>query len=399
MGRSSVYVRRRRRIIISVITILMLIALMVALTIRAKVSLPYESIDLCNLAVVDFGGYNTAGTAEVSMDEEVVNAFLLKVKNDYKEATFHNTDPTDEDYVLFRSSLNYSLDKTEGLANGSKIVMRCTYDEELAKKLKIEVESCERELTVGGLPTITKLSINQLFEDLSVTFSGVSPNLTIAMQNNSDNPFIKRMGFEIVDPKELYRAGDIVKIKANYSDDLIMETRYMVDGNPEDCVKEYEVTCDSEYITRVSDLPASIVDEAIAAGRGAFVDANEYGVRVFCEAHLIPVYINKKATFVYGTPNLASVYFKTVFPEKAGSLSCDYNDLDIIYSVTLTQADGVSCGAYAAVRFSNIIKNNDGSYTYDFSNPEIIGESHLSNRVKATVVDAYLTSHDVEKIR
>lgn len=396
MGRQG---RRNLRIISSIVIILLLAVLMIALYVRAKVSLPYESIELCNLAVVDFGGYNSAGTAEVSMDEEAVNAFLAKIKQDYKEAKFHNTDPSDEDYIRFRSSLSFSLDKTEGLSNGDVIVMSCVYDEELADELKIDVTSSTRQLTVGGLPTITKLSVSQLFEDLEVTFDGVSPNLTISMKNNSENPFIKHMGFEIIDPKEYYRAGDIVRVRGKYSDNLIMETKFMVDGNPEDVVKEYEATCDSEYITSVNDLPASIIDEAIAAGRNAFVDANEYGVRVFCEAHLVPVYINKKATFVYGTPNFTSAYFKTVFPENAGKISYDYNDLDIIYNVSITQADGVSCTAYAAVRFKNIVRHNDGSYEYDFSNPEILGESYMSQRVKATVVDSCLTTHDVTKVR
>lgn len=400
MRDNSINSRRRQRGLFWFLGILILIiVLVVVLTVRAKVSLPYDSIDLCNLAVVDFGGYNSAGTAAIEMDEEAVNAFLLKIKKDYQNATFHNTDPTDEDYIKFKKSLVYSLDKTENLSNGNIIVMSCSYDEDLAKLLKIDVTSTTRQLTVGGLMTVTQLSVNQLFEFLDVTFNGVSPNLTVSMKNNSDNPFIKHMGFEIIDPKEFYRAGDTIRIKGKYSEDMIMETGYIVDATPEECIKEYVISCDSEYITDSRDLPSSIIDEAISAAKGAFVDANEYGVRIFCEAGLVPVYIDKKATFVYGTPEFVSAYFKTVFPENAGKKTCDYNDLDLIYQVTITQADGVSCSAYAAVRFSNIIKNADGSYQYDFSNPTILSESHMSQRVKANVTDAYVTTHEIEKVR
>lgn len=397
---NSINNRRRSRGLFWFFAILLLIVgTIVILAVRAKISLPYDSIDLCNLATVDFGGYNSTGTAEASIDEETVNAFLLKIKNDYNKATFHNTKPTDEDYVNFRNSLSVTLDKTSNLSNGNIIVMTVSYNEDLAKLLKIDVTSVTRQITVGGLMTVTKLSVDQLFEYLEVSFDGVSPNLTVSMKNNSDNPFVKHMGFEIIDPKEYYRAGETIKVRGKYSEDLVYETGYIVDAAPADCIKEYVVTCDTEYVTDVRDLPSYIVDEAVSAGKGAFVDANEYGVRIFCEAGLVPVYVNKKATFVYGTPEFVSAYFKTVFPENAGRKSCDYNDLDVIYKVTLTQADGVSCTAYAAVRFSNILKHSDGSYDYDFSSPSIMSESYLSSRVKANVTDAYITTHEIEQVR
>jgi hypothetical protein len=206
------------------------------------------------------------------------------------------------------------------------------------------------------------------------------------------------MIFEIVDAKEYYSEGDIVRIHAKCTDDMCRETGYIVDAADEDCIRDYVVTADSEYISRSSDLPSNIIKEAIEAGKRAFVDANEYGVRIFCEANLVPVYVNKKATFAYGSPNYVSSYFKAVFPEKAGELGLAYNDLDLIYDVKLSQADGVACTAYGAVRFSDIIKHSDGSYSYDFSSPTIMSESFYSARVKKNVVDSYSTTHDIVKL-
>ena len=179
---------------------------------------------------------------------------------------------------------------------------------------------------------------------------------------------------------------------------MCTETGYAVAVSEEECVREYTATSDSSYIKSASDLPADIIREAIQAGKKAFTDANEYGVRIFCEANLVPVYINKKATFTYGTPNYVSSYFKSVFPEKAGELGLSYNDLDIIYDVVISQADGKSCTAYGAVRFSDIIKNSDGSYSYDFSSPQLLSVSYLSSRVKANVVDSYKKSHEIERV-
>lgn len=389
---------RRRRARIVVLVLVLLFVFVGFLATRIIAAMPYESVDLCNFATIEFGGYNTAGTAMVEPDEVVIDALLAKVKQDCNDAIFHNSTPNEEDYLKFKQSLGFSIDKQAGLANGSVITMNCTYDKKLAKSLKIEVTNVSRQVTVGGLPTVTTISKEQLFENLEVSFSGVSPNLMVYMSNNSTNPFISKVGFAIVEPKDYYANGDVIRVRANFSDGLTQETNCIVDTPMEECIKEFTVECDSEYITKSVDLPANILAEAVDAGKRAFVDANEYGVRIYCEANLVPVYINKKATFVYGTPKYVSSYFKSIRPDKVGTMGYDYNDLDIIYSVVISQADGVTCTAYAAVRFMNIIKNADGSYEYDFSDPKILTESYFSDRVKKNVTDNYVNTHEVERV-
>lgn len=399
-SRNTMAYRRRKKKAKIVLTIICLVVLLVVFMVgMTVVAMPYESVDLCDLAVVEYTGYNTAGEAVATMDDEKVVELMATLKEDYNDATFHNKKPSDEDYLKFRQSLNVSIDKAVGLSNGSVINLTCSYDEDLAKLLKLDIDCASTQITVGGLPTVTKLSVDQVFEDLEVDFTGVSPNLTMTMVNNSTNPLIRQMGFEIQNPKEFYAQGDVVTVAARFTDEQCMETQYIVDAPIEECVREYEVNANSKYIDDASQLPSSLIEEAITEGKRAFKDANEYGVRIFCEANLVPVYINKKATFEYGNPNVVSAYFKTVFPEKAGNISNDYNDLDIIYSVVITQADGVSCTAYAAVRFSNIIKNDDGTFTYDFSNPKILSESYFAARVKKNVTDSYANTHDIEKVR
>lgn len=396
--KSRAYIRRRRRMRMMILVLFVVFIAVGFIVVNAMLSLPYESIDLSELATVEIGGYNTAGTAQVVVNDDAVDELLAAVKKDYNEAHFHSTDPNDEDYLKFRQSLAFNVDKTVGLSNGSVINLYCSYDKELADTLKIDITSTTKEITVGGLPTVTRLSVEQVFEGLSVSFTGVSPSLELTMTNESANPFVQGVGFEIVEPKEYYSEGETVAIRANYTDDLSVSTQYVVDCPQGECIKEYIASADSKYLASASELPQSIIDEAISAGKNAFKDANEYGVRIFCEANLVPIYIDKKATFVYGAPQFVSAYFKTVFPEKAGDINYDYNDLDIIYSVVISQADGVKCTAYAAVRFSNIIKNSDGTYEYDFSSPKILSESYFSARVKKNVTDSYANSHNVERV-
>ena len=376
----------------------MLLILCVFIIMKVSLSLPYETVDIMDLAKVEYSGFNGDGRASVSVDDEAVDRLLASVKQEHDESHFGGGDIEDVDYANFRQSLSFSIPMNTGLSNGQTVNIISTCDTALADKLKIEVKNGNRETTVSGLPEVTRIPLDEVFSGLNVAFDGISPAITVSLQNSSTQPLVSKMIFEIVDAKEYYSAGDTIKIHATYTDEMCLETGYTVDTPVDDCVREYPVTSDSSYVTKSSDLPSKIINEAISAGKKAFVDANEYGVRIFCEANLVPVYVNKKATFTYGSPNYVSSYFKSVFPEKAGELGLAYNDLDIIYDVKLTQADGVSCTAYGAVRFSDIIRNEDGSYTYDFSNPQLLSVSYYSARVKKNVVDSYANSYNIERV-
>lgn len=361
-------------------------------------SAPSRSVDVSDYVKVEFSGYNNEGIATMSINDDALNEMLASLKEEYEDEVFHPVVINDEDYIKFRQGLSFTASQDTGLSNGDKIKVTVDYDEQLAKRFKLDVTGNTCECTVSGLENVERLTLDDVFADLDVSFSGISPGITVELRNMSIHPFIKDMVFEVVDPKEAYSDGDIVTVRASYTDEMCEATGCVVEKPSEECTREYLASSDQKYVTDASALPSSIISEAIEVGKMAFKDANEYGVRVFCEGGLVPVYINKKATFVYGTPRYVSAYFKTVFPEKAGKVGLSFNDLDIIYNVEISQADGTSCTATAAVRFSDIIQNSDGSISCDFSDPTILTESFYSSRVKSNVVDSYYPSYDVTKV-
>ncbi len=388
--------KRRRRIMILIFALMFILCTFVVA--RAAISLPYESVNIGDLAKTQYSGYNNDGVAEVSLDDAAVDELMTKLKHEYDGAFFHTSEVSDADYAAFRQSLSFAVPNSTGLSNGDVISVIGNCDSDLAQKLKLEIKGTSSQRTVEGLPDVTRLSDEEVFADIAVSFSGISPMLEISIVNNSTQPLIQKMIFEIAEPKEYYRDGDVVTINARYLPEDSEATGFIIASPDETCSKEFVAQSESAYITDASDLPKDLVRKAVEAGKLAFTDANEYGVRIFCEANLVPVYIDKKATFTYGSPGFVSAYFKTVFPEKAGQLGLSFNDLDIIYDVTISQADGKACTAYAAVRFSNIIKNSDGSLSYDFSDPQLLSESYFSARVKKVVVDSYKTTHDVTRV-
>jgi hypothetical protein len=286
----------------------------------------------------------------------------------------------------------------DDLKNGDTFTISYLYDEELAKRLRINVDDSEATYTVEGLTDGIPLSVDDLFKDIEVSFLGISPDLTMLITNKSSNPLIRKLVFNAVEYKEKYTEGETIRVKCYFNENEKLDDTYYIDASSDECVREYTVVSEAGYVTSLDQIPSSIISEAFEAGKKAFVDANEYGVRIFCEANLVPVYINQKATFRYLSPRIVAAYFKAVNPDEAGKLGNDYNELDLVYEVPITQADGVTCNCEAVVRFSDFVIKKDGSIDYDFSNPSIMSASHNNSSIHKNVVTRYEDTYSIEKL-
>lgn len=390
--------RRRRRIRVTIIVTLLLI-IGAAVGVFFMLSLPYETWDLSQFYTVSFDGYNTEGTVRVELNEEALDAAIATLKADYKDAPIHLKKCSDEDYEILKNSIHANAVPLEHLSNGSDVIIAYSYDDKSASKVNLNVTGKSQTITVSGLISAVKIGKEEIFKNAEVIFSGISPNVTMTVVNkNTTAPFIKDIVFNAVEPKEFYKTGDIVTIRAFFNKDMALENHYAINESSEECTMDYTVTSDSSYISDASQLPKYVLDEAVSSGLNAFSNANEYGVRIFCEANLVPVYINKQATFEWEKESFKSAYLKCVRSEYAGKLGYHYNDLDIIYSAILTQANGVTCPCYAVVRFSDIIINSDGSLTYDFSNPKIMSSDYRIDNIHKTVATEYESTYTVTKL-
>lgn len=394
--------RKIRRIkIYSTCVVLVLFAILFFVLIKSMLS--YATVDLCDFCNITYGGYNNKGSVSVEINDDAMGSLMQKLKDKYQKSLFKFSKCELEDYNAFYNSLLIEVNVPDNLSNGMKYTYTVKYDTALAKKIKLRVKKNKREVTVAGLNSATVIKYDELFKDLNVVFEGTSPNVTVRLENNSDNYFIKDMIFLIEDYKEKYSLGEEVKVRAYFTDEECLEKHCAVDRPSEECVKTYEVESDSEYVRNLSELDDDIVKEAIDCATDAFTDetAREFGVRIYIEAGLVPVYQstgNKMSTFKWKSENLLSGYFKAVKSDIAGAAGTNYNILDLTYECVMTQADGVTCTAEAIVRYTDIVRNSDGTYEYDFSDPKIISASHYDSRIKSTVVTAAESDYNVEKI-
>ena len=391
--------RRRRRIRLFMFAVFFCVILTVIIG-ALKSLAPYEKVDLADYANYTYSGYNTKGSVDVVINEDLTSILMQKLKQDYEDAFINFKKCDTEDYHRFYSSLSVTVNAPEYLSNGSRFSYTVNYDKDLAKKLKLKVKNDTREVMVSGLVTAAVISYDTLFEGISFTYEGVSPKLSATMTNNTVNPYLADVEFIIEGEEEYYEEGDVIRVRAVYDEKVCLEKHFVIDKEQSECYKDFIVEANSHYVRSASELSQDIINRAVSAANSAFTTktANEYGVRVYFEANIAPVYVNKKSTFEWVSYGPISAYLKVANQEIAGKNSNNYNDLDIVYTGVLTQADGQHVNVEAVVRFKDIIVNNDGTYTYDFSNPSISSCSHYDARIKKNVIANYEKNWTVEKL-
>lgn len=388
---------RRTKMILGAVFLCLLIILFIAVL---KALAPYKKVDLCDYCTYEYSGYNTKGMVDVKIDEDAVSELMKILRDKYEDALFNIKKCDSEDYNTFYNSLSVTVDSADNLSNGSKFSYTVNYDKALAKKIRLKVENDTGEDVVSGLPVATVISVDQVFDGISLFYEGMSPTISIAIINENVNPYLSDVEYFIENKKDLYSDGEVVRVRALYSDESCLEKHFYIDAPADGCYKDFTIQPDAHYVQSAAELTPELISEAIEAAKGAFTTAGakEFGVRVYFEANIAPVYVNKESTFEWVRYEPLSAYIKVAKEEVAGQNSNNYNDLDIVFDCTMTQADGKRVNVEAVVRFKDIIVRNDGSYQYNFSEPKIVSASHFDKRIKENVIYNYEDKYTIEKL-
>lgn len=295
------------------------------------------------------------------------------------------------------------------MSNGDILDIQLLYDAASAKAAHVRVESDTCQLEVQGLPEGKELSPQKLFEGLNISYEGTAPALTVTIQNSSDDPFCQLIRYELTEPKEYYDVGDTLTIKASPPREEAILHEYILSaptGTAADPEADEEIYSDTaEYRIEAADRyirsTAELSDEHLAAldqaARTLFGAADEYGLRIFSEANLMPIWVNGKTTFVWSNPRLISAYLNCLKPEYFQSTQ-HHNDVKLVYLATLSQADGVACDAEVVVQFHDLLQKADGSYDLSFDSGQIIAASFQDAHIKDLVNDTYNKEYESEKL-
>lgn len=366
--------RRKKRGFAKTLLTVIAILLLLGISGFALWYFSFEKLNLEDYVSVSYTGYDTEGTAALSLLETEKNIPFLK----------------DVEIRL--------LSENGSLQNGDSLDIHFIYDNASAKEQKLRIESDQCQIEVTGLPEGKELSTEDLFRDVRIVYEGTAPELSVTLVNDSADPFLKTIAYEITDGKTYYDIGDSFIVKASFSRECAVENEYIVASSENACTKEYCVEGADRYIREVSELSPELIQTLDETASSLFGDATEYGLRIFSEANLMPIWVNGKTTFVWSSPRLISAYLNVLKPEYFGTVKSHNNDVKLVYTATLSQADGVACKAEVVVQFNNILKKSDGTYDLSLDSGRIIAASFKNSHIRDLVNDTYNEEYQSQKL-
>lgn len=301
-------------------------------------------------------------------------------------------------YEAFFETVKVEFSKSSGLSNGDEIDITYTYDTKIAKAYNLRVVAQKQHIAVKGLVEPTQLSKEDIFEGVNVVYEGIAPLVTASV--DVENKFNGCITYEVVDAKEYYNVGDLIKVRAFYDAAKLADMDYVAELSSENCVKEFTVADVDRYVLSTDDITddmmASLKKEALSFYTEA--TANEYGMRIFCDAGLMPVYVDKKTTFSWSTPGFVSSYLSVLKEENYGKTGTDANQIKLCYESVISQADGQACKAEVVVQFSNIIIRRDGTVELNLESGAIISADRRDSHIKAIVQNQIDDDYESVKI-
>lgn len=222
-------------------------------------------MDLKEYLDVEFEGVSGKGTAIVTFDSE-------EFEDDLRD-TKVGGELSKKKRQRFVESFEVKVKESEDLSNGDKVVVTLDYDEKDAKEYGFEFANVKTEYTVEDLKELKEVDA---FQYMDVTVEGVSPNITLDLDNNSDEDVMEDFYFYVDEDRYNFKIGDKVKIKVSYSEYDLEEAGYMVKEE----TTEYEIKEGDAYITKYE----QITDEGLtqmkqlaeAEIQEAFADRYQY---------------------------------------------------------------------------------------------------------------------------
>lgn len=333
----------------------------------------FEDLNLEDYVDVSYSGYDTEGTASLSIHRA-------------------------QEDIPFLDEVEVKLLSENGsLQNGDSLDIHFIYNEDTAREQKLRIEADTCQIEVEGLPEGKHLSTEDLFRDVRISYEGIAPQLTVTVTNESTDPFLSTVSYEIIDEKAFYDLDDTICLRADFSEEEAIRSEYIVEAAKENCQKEYIVENTDRYIRDSAEVSEDLIDMLDETAVSLFGDATEYGLRIFSEANLMPIWVNGKTTFVWSSPRLISAYLNVLKPEYFESASHN-NDIKLVYLATLSQADGVACSAEVVVQFNDLVRKADGTYDLPLDSGRIIAASYRNSHIKDLVNDSYNETYEAEKL-
>ncbi len=356
---------------IGIAAIVVIVAAIVLLALR-----PWKSkmINLNHYIQVEYSGYNTLGQADWYFDYAAFQADYGD-KLDYSEDAKQILDDT----LFFSSFLEYtqpvewfedeeylgSLDPSGSLSNGDVLTFSWEFDEidqaMLQSGFNYSFRYSDMEFTVSGLEEAETFDP---FAELSVTFTGISSDGMVSIQNNAAAPPASALTYSVT-PADGLSNGETVTVSIDNLDLTSLVNAYgMV---PSATSKDYTVEGLSEYATTLNEIPEETLQQIQAQCEDVIASyvANKWNaddVSVADTTYLGSYLLVPKVISGYIGNNLTMVYQIRVHEYHVATSSWD-DSIDSYFNL------------YYPIRFYDLILEPDGSCTVNLGNYDTTGNS------------------------
>ncbi len=351
--------KSKKGLIISIIIILVII---IACAIAGFVYATFFSakeIDLSKyISFETSGNYNGYASFD-EYDLTVDKKGLRKIIDDRK--TVNKL----EERILEKSE----VETNENVKNGDKIKVTIKISDDWLKEYKIKLKSKSFEITVKDLE---EAEVIDLFKDVELEFSGISPNLSVSINNTSANSFIKydvyytmsvENGQSDLVTLSKIRNGDKITVKAKFDESDLRQYGYAVNETEH----TYTVEGQNEYLKDASQLSQETKDSIAPEALEEAKSDCEYRSYSVASVYSLGYNYNLRA----GDPELQKVLVAST--DKTG-YSYDKNNIFYIYKVTYTELNSQATYDYYLVESdSDIVVSSEGVdvddiYFSEFSN-------------------------------
>lgn len=228
------------RMIVQIVVPVVLLAVLIVVKIRTTSE---DKLILSRYVLVAFDGFDERAKAKAVLDD-------VGIYNELAGAGAK--EETKLQYEDFVRSITYRVDKTEAVANGDELTVEVDCDEELAKKLNLKVDKTPRKVLVSGLSAGMRLDV---FAQLKIITGGISPYIYVTYSNESDNPYLASLEYDISRTSKL-AIGDEITIRCNIDRKAAEEQGYYFDND--------EMTYTIEQADKYIDDPKELDPELIA---------------------------------------------------------------------------------------------------------------------------------------
>lgn len=327
------------------------------------------TIDLNDYITVEYKGYDTVGTAVAYWDMDTLKEdYGDKIRINEKEVEKYNEDHKRiSDNNPFQSMIDLcvvgGLDKNSDLTNGENINYIWYCDVELAEKLFYCKLKCEdKEYTVEGLEEVGQIDP---FENLSVTYDGISPVGKVKCNSISTNGAYGNISYTVTypqdDEEENVKNGDEITITAKVKNtkEFIKEygvelsttqKTYTVEGLPEYVTSEGDLT--EDVLARLQSAMADDLRESVEENVQRNDRSSSHITGSITSIDYVGNYLlTAKEIQEYYVKNYCDLFYQVVVHEELQLKTGETKSYDITY--------------YRVVRIQNLVVDSSGNCTYE----------------------------------